>query len=155
MNNTTTTSANSSVEAAAAAVAPVAQTHEPTFNLTASDLQNLMADAVARALASQGAASAPARVSDPGARGPVATADGRATQILGLVEQAVSKVVTTTRDRVVARTTNFLVQKAGPHGLALIAAGSTIAGAGARVASDALAHLADSLAAKSATINRR
>lgn len=157
MNSTKTPSVSTPVESAAAPVAPVAQTQEPTFSLTASEFQNLMADAVAQALASQGAASAPGEsyAAGPEPCLPTTLEDCATHRLLSLLAQATSKVILAARDHVAVPAHIYAVDKATPQGLALIAAGSIVAASGARRVSDYFARLAETAAAKSAALTRR
>lgn len=157
MNSTNATSANTSVEAAAAPMPTAATTPEPTFTLTQSELRCVMADLLAQAVATRPvtvtASEVPAATPEPR---PSTQPEACSThRFLSLLEQATSKVIQGARDHVAVPANIYLVDKATPQGLALIAAGSIIAASGARRVSDYFARLAESAAAKSAALTRR
>jgi hypothetical protein len=145
---------NAPINPTAAPDAAATPTSEPTF--TESQLREIMATLTAQALGSQGTAPAPAGA-------PTAAEPRQATKpeacaahkLLTLLERTTSKVIVGTRDHVVVPGNLYVVDKATPEVLAVVAAGSIIAASGAKKVSDYFARLAESLAAKSAAFTRR
>jgi hypothetical protein len=150
------TEGNAPVNPAAAAVAAAPPTSEPTFTITESQLRELMAAVAAQAVGSQAATPTPSSVSMvSGPRQATRPEACTAHRLLSLLDRAISNVIVGTRDHVVVPGNLYVVDKATPEVLAVVAASSIIAASGARKVSDYFARLAENAASKSSALTRR
>lgn len=150
MNSINNPVVNASINPAAARVAAATPTAQSTFTFTDSEPGEMISGLAAQALGSGSAAPAPAGeftiAAPPHATTPEACGGYK---LLTRLEQATSKVIVATRDRVVVPANLYVTHKATPQALAAVAAGCLMAASGTGRLSTYLARLAETAVAKS------
>ena len=134
----------------AAAAVETASMSEPTFTITETQLREFLASGTARDFGPEAAAPA-----TPGVT--LITGPRQATmpeacvvyKLLTRLEQATSRMIIGTRDRVAVPGNLYVVDKASPMALALLAACCVVAASGAERVSAYFTRLAANTAAKS------
>ncbi len=138
------------VDPAAALVATAPGAPEPTFTITEAQLRELMASIAPWNLGSEAAAPASTGALTVAARREATKPEACAThKLLTQLEQFTSRLIIGTRDRVVVPGNLYVVDKASPLVLALLAAGCLVAASGAEKVSAYFTLLAANTAAKS------
>jgi hypothetical protein len=123
---------------------------EPTFTITEAQLRELMASIAARDLSSEAAAPAASGVTmSTGPRQATMPEACVAYKLLTRLEQATSRMIVGTRDRVAVPGNLYVVDKASPLVLALLAASCLVAASGAEKVSAYFTRLAANTASKS------
>lgn len=147
---------DASVDPAAASAAAATPVLEPTFTLTETQLTELIASAVARDMGPLAATPAPAGVAMVAKSHQVTNPETcLAYRLLSVLERATSKVIVSTRDRVIVPANIYVVDEARPQALSVVAAGSMIAASGAIKVSRYFSRLAERAATKAASLSVR
>ena len=142
------------------AVVPDVIVAPTTMTITQAELKELLDaaakaaanDAVSRILAAQPASVTPVQAGPRQATKPEACA---AHKFLSVLAQGLSKVIVGTRDKVVVPANIYLVDKAIPDTLAVVAAGSVAVASGAANVTGFFTRLAEKAAAKSLALTVR